>query len=531
MKKLLIILIILLLIVSETYSQQREVSVYGKISYLSSQNIYVRFNSTEGIKIGDTLFINSSSKPQPAILVNYISSKSCSGKKIKDFNFKVGDKIIAFIEKNKNNIPINIVAVEKTKKSISPKKIKRISKRKIGDVSGRFSLSSYANLSSTKNSDFVRWRYTFSARSQNFRNSKFSFDSYISFNYRSTEWNYIKNNISNALKIYSLSVNYEFNKNINLSFGRKINRNVSNIGAVDGIQLEGKLNNFTAGLIVGSRPDYFNYTVNLNLFEFGGFVNHSVNLNFLSIQNSIAIFQQTNNSKIDRRFFYFQHSSSLINKIYLFLSTEVDLYKRENNIDKKDFSLTGLYTSLRYQPIRELSFNASYDSRKNVIYYETFQNYTDSLYENVTRQGVRFRVSIKPINRLFINFSYGFRFRSSDLKKSENYSGNISYSSIPFISGTFGLSYNHLSTSYLNGDIFGLRYSRDILPGVIYSSLNLRQINYLFFNGAPNLKQTVLGIDISWRIIKRLSLSFNFEGTFEKKFNYGRLFFNVTKRF
>ncbi|MCF6269186.1 MAG: hypothetical protein L3J41_05730 [Melioribacteraceae bacterium] len=530
MKRLLFILSFFVLL-SATYSLQNRIIIEGKISYLSSQNIYVKFTSTAGIAVGDTLFAKMDNQLEPAVLVKYLSSKSCSGVKLLSTKFEIGTTIFAFIEKVETIEPADLIVVEKVNKTVPEKKSKKRKNKKDGKITGRLSLSSYGNISSMSNADYVRWRYTFAARSQNFQSSNFSFDSYISFNYRSTEWSYIKNNISDALKIYSLSIDYKFNENLNLTFGRKINRNISNIGAVDGVQLEGKFNNFTAGLIVGSRPDYLNYTLNFSLFEFGGFINHSLLFNSGTMKNSLALFQQTNDFKIDRRFLYFQHSSSFIKKIHLFLSSEIDLYKRTNDIPESTFSLTGLYLSLRYQPIRAISFQTSYDSRKNVIYYETFQNYTDSLYENATRQGLRFRVNIRPINRLFINLSYGYRFRTGDLRTSENYSGNISYSNLPFISGTFGVSYNHLSTSYLNGEIFSVRYSRDILSGIVFGNIDARYINYLFLNSAPDLEQLIFGADISWRILRKLSLSLNYEGTFEQEFSYGRVYFNITKRF
>ncbi len=530
MKKRIIILF-LFIAVSILYSQQNKIVVEGKISYLSSQNIYVKFTSTTGIKIGDTLFAKSKNELVPVVVVKYISSKSCSGKKLISTKFEIGATLLALIEREEVIEPRGLIVVEEANKSIPEKKVKRGRNKRNGEITGRLSLSSYGNVSSMNSADYVRWRYTFAARSQKFQSSNFSFDSYISFNYRSTEWSYIKNNISDALKIYSLAIDYQFNENLNLTFGRKINRNISNIGAIDGVQLEGKFNNFTSGLIVGFRPDYLNYTLNTNLFEFGGFINHSFLFNSGNVQNSLALFQQTNNSKIDRRFLYFQHSSSFIKKIHVFLSSEVDLYKRTNNIPESTFSLTGLYLSFRYQPIRELSFQTSYDSRKNVIYYETFQNYSDSLYDNATRQGLRFRVNIRPLNRLNINLSYGYRFRTGDLKTSENYSGNISYSNLPFISGTFGVSYNHLTTSYLKGVIYSTRYSRDILSGILFGSINARFINYIFINNAPDLQQLVFSADLSWRIMRKLSLSLNYEGTFEKEFSYGRIYFNITKRF
>jgi len=58
-----------------------------------------------------------------------------------------------------------------------------------------------------------------------------------------------------------------------------------------------------------------------------------------------------------------------------------------------------------------------------------------------------------------------------------------------------------------------------------------RRMNYSFTNCTPNLEQTLVGFDLSWRIIKRLSLSRNYEGTFEDVNNYSRFYFNITKRF
>lgn len=530
MKKIFVILSFLL--VCNALSQQEKVIVEGKVSYFSSQNIYVKFLSTNGIKVGDTLFVKRDNTLNPILLVKYISSTSCSGLKITESKIEIGSKIIAIILHDDETYKPVVLSVSDNQKKIKPiKNSKNNKSKRTGGIDGRLSLSSYGNISNINSADYLRWRYTFSARAQNFRSSNFSFDSYISFNYRSTEWNYIKNNISDALKIYSLSINYQVSENINISIGRKVNRNISNIGAIDGVQLEGTFSSFKAGLLVGSRPDYLNYTYNLNFFEFGGFVSHSYNFGFGSMQNSFALFQQTNSFKTDRRFFYFQHSSSLINKVNLFLSSEVDLFKKENGIPQSSFSLTGLYLSLRYRPSRIISFQTSFDSRKNVIYYETFHNYADSLYDNATRQGVRFRVNIRPINNLYLNISYGYRYRTNDLKTTQNISASLSYSNIPFIAGSFGISYNNLVTSYLDGNVYGIRYSRDLLSGIIYGTLSARRINYNFANGTPNLEQIIISTDISWRILKQLSLSINYEGIFEDVNNYSRFYLNITKRF
>ena len=528
---------ILLIIISSTWltAQSSLVTIEGEVTYISSQNIYAKFENTNEINVGDTLFIKQKDALLPAVKIEYLSSRSVAGKKLGNFNIKLGDKVSSFIiptiKHEEEVLIVPLVSEQVVLKEVNAKNPIRKSKNKSRTIQGRFSVSSYANLSSTNTTDYIRWRYTFAANSQNFKSSKLSFNSYISFNYRSTEWDYIKNNINDALKIYSLAVNYEISDKLDMTFGRKINKNLTNIGAVDGLQLHGKFNTVTTGIIIGSRPDYLDYSYNFNLFEFGGFVSHADKIGFGLMQNSIAIFQQTNDFKTDRRFIYFQHNSNIIKQVNFFLTTEVDLYKKVNGEQLNSFSLTGMYVSLKYRPMRELSFSGSFDSRKNVIYYETYQNYADSIYENATRQGLNFRINLRPWRNLFFRFSYGTRYRTGDLHSSKNYSGNISYTRIPIINGTITGSYNDLTTSYLNGRIFGISYSRDLFSGLLYTTINFRNINYEFLNGSPALEQNILAVDFNWRIIRYLSTSISYEGTFEQEYNYSRVYFNLTKRF
>jgi len=516
------------------FAQETIEIIEGEITYLSSKNVYVRFNFTDGLKIGDSLFIKKGNDLITAIVIEHLSSKSCAGRKINDFSLNIGDKVYAKSLKLDEKIeePIKDLNNFNTELNLQNEKvIVEKSSSKSDDFHGRLGISSYSNISNISSADFVRWRYTFSANSDNFLSSNLSLNSYISFNYRSTDWSYIKSNVGEALKIYSLSIKYAFNENLSLLVGRDINRNTSNIGAIDGIHLTQKLNNFDFGIIAGSRPDYSNYGFNYKLFEYGGFISHSDVVGFGIMQNSLAVFQQTNDFKTDRRFLYFQHSNNIVKEISTFFSSEVDLYKKELGISSSTFSLTGLYFSLRYRPSRIINFNASYDARKNVIYYETFQNYADSLYENATRQGVRFGVNIRPINNLYVSANYGYRFQVNDLRKTQNISANATYSNIPFVLGTFGISWNNLTTSYLDGNIYGINYSRDLFESLLYSSISYRIVNYNFINGTPTLQQQIVGVDLSYRIMKQLSISFNYEGTFEETSSYSRIFLNITKRF
>ena len=122
------------------------------------------------------------------------------------------------------------------------------------------------------------------------------------------------------------------------------------------------------------------------------------------------------------------------------------IFTKENlELGKSDFSLTSLFLSARYSPVREFSLSLSYDARKNVYYYETFKSLSDSVLENETRQGFRARTVIRPMNNLIVGLQYGYRYSKSDIKPSRNYGGNISYTMIPLIESSFGINYNRIN--------------------------------------------------------------------------------------
>ena len=123
-------------------------------------------------------------------------------------------------------------------------------------------------------------RYAFLLRGNNLGNSRFSIENYITFRHTINEWEEVKDNLNRALKVYSLALRYDFNKTSSLTIGRKINPKISSMGAIDGIQFEAGKGNFILGAIIGSRPDYLDYGLNFNLFQYISYYFYSVHLSF-----------------------------------------------------------------------------------------------------------------------------------------------------------------------------------------------------------------------------------------------------------
>jgi hypothetical protein len=249
------------------------------------------------------------------------------------------------------------------------------------------------------------------------------------------------------------------------------------------------------------------------------------------MQSSFAFFEQRNTGITDRRFVYFQHDNSLMKNLYFFTSAELDLYKVVEGVPKNAPTLTSLYFSLRYKLFKQLSMFASYDARKNVIYYETYKSFADKLLEDATRQGLQLRIYYRPGNQVSMGVNAGYRFRTNDLNPNENLNGFISINQVPWIKASATLTGNYLKTSYLDGKIIGIRLSRDVIPGKLYGEINYRFIGYRFLNSNSTLIQNIAQVNLSWQLKNKLSFSIDYELTMEQITNYHRIYISLNKRF
>jgi len=293
----------------------------------------------------------------------------------------------------------------------------------------------------------------------------------------------------------------------------------------------------TAGIFAGSRPDYMDYSFNASLLQYGGYLSHDLTTAKGNMQSSVAFVEQKNNGYTDRRFAYFQHSNALLTNLYFFGSVEFDLYNKVLNTQDSTYNqdntpnLSNLYVSLRYRIIKQLSLSLSYSNRQNIIYYETYKNIIDQLLEASAMQGYMFQVNYRPGKKISIGANAGYRFSKQDPRPSKNLYSYITYSNVPWINASATLSATLMETSYINGSIYSLGFSRDIIPGKLSGGVGYRYVNYKFVNNETPLVQNMAEMDLTWRIMKKLSCSLNYEGTFEKGRNYERIYVNLTQRF
>jgi hypothetical protein len=539
----LTLIILLVFLGSNLKSQTIGEKIDGSVTFVTNQNVYVKFQSTEKITAGDTLYFSQEGNLVPALKVINLSSISCVCIPISSQVFKVGD-VITSKSKTQAVTPLGQVVTkqetplptEQLRDSlpVAQKEVKQ-------DVYGRISIASYTNFSNAEADDSQRMRYTLSLNVKNIAKSKLSFESYLSFVHSNTNWNDVQDNLFNGLKVYNLSLRYDFNETTSLTFGRKINPNLSSVGAIDGLQFEKRFKSISVGAFVGSRPDYNDYSYSFKLLQYGVYVGHNYQKEKKNMQTSIAYIEQQNDGNTDRRFVYFQHANSMLKKVYFFGSIEADLYGEVKNTDtatseinyksETTFKLSNLYLLLRYNILRNLSMSFSYSARQNIIYYETYKDFLDRLLENQTLQGYRLMVNYRPVKNLSLGVKGGYRYRTNDPEPTKDLYGYMTYSRVPGINVAATLSVTILETSYMNGNIYSLGLTRDLVPGKVSAGLNYRYVDYNFRNAETPLVQNIGELDITWRIIKKLSFSVYYEGTFEKEVTFSRIYANLGYRF
>jgi hypothetical protein len=534
--RLSILIFLIVVFSAKLKGQSLDDNVTGRISFASSQNIYVKFKSTDGISTGDTLFIYSSGKLTPVLIVKNLSSGSCVCNSITKNNLLLSQEVLARkrvkVAKTETKVPErNLKEIPAKVASADTSKIKTYKGALKQKINGSISAYSYSDFSNTGTKNSTQLRYTYQLNAQNIGNSKFSIENYITFRHKLGDWAAVNSDIFNALKIYTFALRFDPTTKTRITLGRTINYRISSMGAMDGLQVEQKIGKVIVGAVAGTRPDFINYGFDSKLLQYGGYLAFDTKSAETYSESSLGIMQQMNNMKTDRRFLYFQHSNSVLKNLNFFSTFEVDLYKTKNGLPQNTFDLTSLYLSLRYRITKNFSITGSYDQRKNVLFYETYKSLIDSVLENEKRQSYRLQANYRITNNITLGVETGWRNSKSDPHFSRNIYGYLTYYQVPGLLVSVTLTGTYLESAYMNGKIYGADISKDLFQGKFQTAIGYRYIDYILPESKLNVLQNVGNMSIFWLFSKKMSFSANYEGTFEKHDKYNRVYLQIRKRF
>ena len=517
-------------------------STVGSVTFKTSQNIYVRFASTRGIQPGDTLYTEAGDRGLPAIVVTQTSTTSCVGVPLPGTALAVGTPLYvrkpaapappteapvsvivppeaAPVEPQDEAIPVQVIDDQEAKGFNGPSR-----------VTGRISAATYINISDQPGGDIQRMRYTLSMNATHAGERGLSMEVFTTFRHTIGEWAEVRQQFSQAFKVYSLAVQYDVNRQTHFWLGRKINLNLANLGAIDGVQAETGRGDFFGGAFAGSRPDHFDYGFNPDLLQYGAYIGHRKQVKRGQMSSTVAFAEQRNQGATDRRYLYLQHSSSPVQDVQLFASAEFDLYTLDTQQVRQGIKFTSAFFSLRYRVSDALSLYGSFDARRNIVFYETYKTFLDQFIDDQTRQGLRFSFTYRPARRVTLGASLGSRFERN-LPPTRNLNSYLTFARTPVLGLSASLSAVWIETSYLTGTVMGMRLYRDVLKGKLYTELQYRNARYHYGGGETTLNQHIAGLNLSWRVRKKLSLAVNFEGEFQPRRTLARIYGNIVQRF
>lgn len=525
----------------------------GEISFVSGSNYYVKLPAGNLLAAGDTLYMQLNGESIPALLVKQKSSLSCLAEKITERDLAKGEVIYAAAGK----IGSAEVAQEPVVQPATLVQVVNKEEEKRDDVSVRDSLGTKVAGSSIdkkdKKDDFqlhgrIRamgmldlptdsfagrssYRYSLFLKADNPGVHGLTLESYILFNHTNDVFSADTAQKAYGVKVYGLSAQYKGKQDYWITLGRKINNRLSNVGAIDGIQLEKKLGSFMLGVVYGFRPDYVNYSFNSTLPQFGGYISFEHGESKRHYQHSLAFVEQQNNGFTDRRFLYGQSSGRISSSVNYFASLELDLYKKVNGIASNSLTLTGLFFNLNWQATKNLSLSTSYQARQPIIFYETYQTYVDQLLDRELNQGYRLRASWRPWKIMTLSLSGGFRYEPGDKEVAQNYNGSLSLRNVPFRNVTTSLTATMNKSSYFTANIYGARMNGDIIPGKLSATLAYRNISYASSLESSIIPQHMVEVGLDYRLSKNWLLGLNYELLQQTSYPLNRLFLQIRYRF
>jgi hypothetical protein len=520
------VILALLLLSTRTVAQE---AVPGEVTFITAQHIYVRFDRTEGIAVKDTLELVKGGTVSPCLVVTSMSSTSCVCTIVSGCKFEKGDRV--------QTRGLHAIEPKEGTRRSGAARTRTVEEDTLGArgerIRGRLSAATYSTIPSERESDH-RVMYRFSMNANNIANSKFSAETYL--NYRRLYPARMENHPQRTefFNVYNLAVTYAPDSNTTITLGRKINNSASSIGAIDGLQVERRHGIFFAGAIVGFRPDIHTYGLNLDLLEYGGYVGTQLTTSNVNSRSTVGLLQQTNNGMVDRRYAYLQHSSTYKGNLNIFSSGELDLYGTVGS----GVRLTNFFLSSRYRISRKVDVFASYDSRRRVVFYETFRNDVEVLLDDDdARQGARVRLNVRPTKKIGLGMAYSKRFQADGGNASDNIGGYVNFNMDPERVGRWAVQANRNTSSYVRSDVLSFRHSRTLVPKHVTMSVYYRLVDYLYANrsdGSPvsaRTSQRYYGADISVNFARSFSFMVLGElATLLDEQNY-RLNMTLVKRF
>lgn len=447
-----LIVLLLLLGLALASSARPDVQILGKVTYVSAEGVYIDVGREAGLTIGDSLQIRRTGAVIATVVVNNVSSQSAAAIVLEQSTrIEAGDEVYGQVRIAAPSVEVKLDSANNSvpEEATQPRKNARVR----GDVAvstfrhydqtdaGRsWSRPGVSTRLTVEDIGSAGLRVELRHRTRLYHRSRPSFDGQDT-----DDW-------SHQVYEFGLFHDGEGVKS-EWGIGRVIAPYVRGVGFIDGVYFARAVNdNYKVGIAAGTSPDYEDSGLDFGRRKLGAYVAYETGDyrdNRLTL--SAAMSTEYEKSTVSRDFLYLQGTFAKHGRWTMYHSVEIDL-NRDWRYDMAGnrFTFTNYLTSATLTLHRSARLFFSYDTRKNIRYYENRET-PDSLFDERTNQGLRGGLSVHLSDRVNFRASGGIRFRDDMFDDPITGSFSVRLNRFPGQRQSLSLFFTYVKTQFTTG--------------------------------------------------------------------------------
>ncbi len=410
----------------DAFGQSRRL-VRARVKYISAEAVYVDAGREDGLAIGDTLKVVRRRRLVALLVVEHLASRSAACRVLRrGGRIRVGDVVLfrgtisgrpppAGRSKQGQKSPEKQAELGPggSRRPVARRTVRRPSANRI---SGDFALQTYwqrdmqgGGLSTLEPSlsgrlvvrnlggtgMMLRLRH----RSRLYHRSR-SAGSAIPNN----EWTH---------RLFEIALLFDSEHSpVEFGIGRVLSPHIRGIGYIDGAHFAVKVRrNLSIGVAAGTEPTGDSGSFGLAQKKYGAFLTYRAGAyDSRRLSSTLALSGSYDSGHVSREFIYIQNDYWLARRLSLYQSVEIDINRKWRRAAQgQRFTFSNLYVTANLTLTRFAALNLSFDARRNVRTYETFDT-PDSLFDSTVRRGVNAGLSLRLPAHMTMRSNGGVRF-------------------------------------------------------------------------------------------------------------------------
>jgi len=211
----------------------------------------------------------------------------------------------------------------------------------------------------------------------------------------------------NRTRVYRLSTEWQRKGSpYRVSLGRQYSPGLSGLTLFDGLLAERRTDKWAFGLFGGVQPDFEDYGFSSDTTQYGAFAQRTSLPGAEKNWEITAGLAGSDGPDEDFREYLFLQASYFTRRLSLSFNQEVDFnHGWKSDAGESTVQPTSTFAIVRYRVSDNLSLNAGYDDRRNVILYREFEN-PETEFDDANRRGLWGGADLRFLERFRAGVSY-----------------------------------------------------------------------------------------------------------------------------